>query len=185
MSFELITDAAGKPGFIVVKGGASGYTVDQITVIRRTVDRMNLIDPTAIHNLMDYGLRFLAFDSFGLKKFERNPTWGGTYEIDGFGGVVFINTIAISVLDPLNDFETMALLYDESRALYTTKYATDAGLYFTNAPGRLDDRIGVDKGMMGLQVSNTWFAQGKIVGQERDTFQYVCNLAIQEYQNLP
>ena len=185
-SFEVINDAAGKPGFVIVKGGANGYTVDQIRVIRRTVDTLNRIDPTTVRTLVDnYGLRFVSFDSFGLKKFERNPTWGGTYEIDSFGGVVFINSIAMSVVDPSNDFETMAILFCESRALYTTKYATDAGLYFTNAPDRLNDRIGVDKGLMGLQVSNAWFTAGKITDPQNSLFQYVCNLAITEYANLP
>ena len=184
-TFELIHDAAGKPAFAIIKGGESGYTVDQIAVIRRTVDKMNQIDPGVVRTLTDYGLRFVAFDSFGSGKFARNPTWGGTYEIDSFGGVVFINSIAMSIIDTIKDFETMAILFDESRALHTTSYATDAGLWFTNAPDRLNDRIGVDKGMMGLQVSDAWFALGKITDEQKFVFQYICNLAIDYYKNLP
>jgi len=171
-TFEVLNDAQDKPAFVVVKGGNNGFDEKILPTIKRGISKLNKIDSNLLRIMVDkYGLRFISADIDNEETFERCPTWGGTYRDYDFGGIILLNNKLLNsylesetsnkqdLYDDI-DFIVMGTLIVESRAIYTTSKGTSS--LNTFAPDRLDDNIGIDKGLYILNLSQKWFDEGRI-----------------------
>jgi hypothetical protein len=175
-TFEVLNDANNKPAFVVVKGGDNGFDEQKLASVENAINKLNQIDSTMVSTMRDKsGLIFISADVNNANTFEKYPTYGATYDKNIFGGYILINQKYMDSNNDVETFNTMGLLLTESRALYTTKFLTGykngAGIYsiggYTNASDRLDEKIGIDKGLYIISFVDKWFNDNLITKIEK------------------
>lgn len=171
-TFKVARDANGKPAFIINIGPMNGFHVLEQDM-QDTIEYMNNIDPKLIRMLADqYGICCLTNDIGGMKTFENNPGFEGTFWPYEFGSVVFLNDADIgkkfeNSIKQLPGYPyncrlksfVMAGILMESRALYTMKRMGDD---WGKALDKLSDNTGLDKALWARQKADEYYAKKKI-----------------------
>ena len=121
------------------------------------------------------GSVFISADINGENFFEQFH-YSATYQIYRFGKSILLNQKGFpSASKEIINAQIFSLLIVESRALYTSDfligYTNSEKEYsiggYTNAPDKLDEKVGIDKALYLSTISDKWFEQKKINKDEK------------------